>query len=141
MRLNNKKKTMAEVVQEPDTCTPGDMTCNSKQEKEQDPQEEPQQEPQQEQDPSTQGTQDTQGIRTIPIQLPQGSITPIQQSRTPQTPQASTQQGPGMRHLVRFLNNPEGAMANNSSKYLNTMYSSDSASLAVKSALNSRSYY
>ena len=123
--------------QEEDKCTTSDTTCTSKESETH--AEQPTQEAEQEG-----GTED--GIRTIPIQMPSGTTQVRPQAASPQaaSPQAASppqQQGPGMRNLVRFLNNPEGAIARNSRDYLCTMYSTDQVDLVVKSALNSGSYY
>ena len=130
------------------------LSCDSKP-PEQQPQEPPEQQPpeQQPQEPEqTQGDPEeagkTEGIRTTPIPIPGGSQ--AKQQRPQQPPQHQQQQaqqpsggggGPGMRNLVRFLNNPEGVVTNNDSAYLRTMYSSDSANLVYKSAMNSGAYY
>jgi hypothetical protein len=114
--------------QEEDKCTTSETTCTSKESEAY--AEQPTQEAEQEG-----GTED--GIRTIPIQMPSGTT----QAASPQAASSPQQQGPGMRNLVRFLNNPEGAIARNSRDYLCTMYSTDQADLVVKSALNSGSYY
>ena len=145
------------------TCTTSDdQTCNSDQQTTQ-----KQQAPQEPSEPSEPiasteegggGADDgTQGIRTIPIPIPEDGRTPISNnnqtaqqtasaapSQTPaQAPAPAVQQqqgGPGMRNLVRFLNNPQGAMAQNDSTYLNTMCSSDSVDLVLRS-MNSSGYY
>ena len=90
----------------------------------------------------------TGGIRTILIPIPGGTVRQARQQQQPpgpaQAPVAGPpqqQQGPGLRNLVRFLHNPEGAMASNSSAYLRTMYSTDQADLVMKSAMNSSGYY
>jgi hypothetical protein len=125
--------------QEEDTCTSPDPTCTSKESEAQAGQ--PKQEQEQEQ-------QTEEGIRTIPIQMPGGAIQAQSQAQSQALQAASPhaapppqQQGPGMRNLVRFLKNPEGAIARNDSDYLRTLYSTDQADLVVKSPLNSGSYY
>ena len=85
-------------------------------------------------------------IRTTPIPIPGGTGKQQQclasSEAAPQAgPSQQQQQFPDMRGLVRFLNNPEGAMAATDSTYLNTMYSTDSADLVLKSAMNSSGYY
>ena len=102
-----------------------------------------------EQDPKQ--SDGTEGIRTTPIPMPGGSTQQAREGAEPTqaasggAPQASRPApgtgGPGMRNLVRFLNNPEGAMTNNNSDYLRTMYSTDQARLVVQSAMNSSGYY
>jgi hypothetical protein len=129
--------------QEEDKCTTSDPTCTSK-ESEAHAGQQPTQEEEQEG-----GTED--GIRTIPIQMPSGPTQVRPKTVSPQaaSPQAASphaapppqQQGPGMRNLVRFLKNPEGAIARNDSDYLRTLYSTDKADLVVKSSMNSGSYY
>ena len=138
----------------PHTCTAADPTCNAQ---EQQPQEQPhEQEPEQikatpneqpaPEQPEQQPAHGTEGIRTIPIPIPSAtgrpSASPSQQQAAPQqvVSQASQPTPPGLRNLVRFLNNPEGAMATNDSAYLRAMYSTDQANLVVKSAMNSSGY-
>ena len=127
------------------------ISCDSEQQPpEEPPPEQPQPEQPQPQEPQEQPEAVPEGIRTTPIPIP-GSQAKQQQSPQQQQQQQPQQQqqaqpqsgggGPGMRNLVRFLNNPEGVIASNDSAYLRTMYSSDSADLVYKSAMNSGSYY
>ena len=121
------------------------ISCDSKP-PEQQPPEQPQPE-QQPQEPQEQPEAVPEGIRTTPIPIPGSQPKqqqPQQQQQQPQQQQAQPSGGgggPGMRNLVRFLNNPEGVIASNDSAYLRTMYSTDSADLVYKSAMNSGSYY
>jgi hypothetical protein len=132
---NPEPKPEEKQEEEQDTCPESDTTCSSKQEKEQ-----------QAEEPTEEEEGGTEVIRTIPIQMPSGTTqvrpkTVSPQAASPQAASSPQQQGPGMRNLVRFLNNPEGAIARNSRDYLCTMYSTDQVDLVVKSALNSGSYY
>ena len=126
-----------------DTCPVSDPTCSAEQ-----PSAAPEQPTTTEPSPDQPEPQaGTEGIRTIPIPIPGGSTgkqqqyIEQQQVAPPQAGPPPQQQGPGLRNLVRFLNNSEGAMQNNDSAYLRTMYSTDSAGLVLKSAMNSSGYY
>ena len=143
------------------TCPASDPTCSSGAESkppagEQEPTEQPPvgEQPQQQStgEQPQQQSDGTEGIRTTPIPMSGGS-TAMQQPRegaesrqaaaggAPQASRPAPGTGPGMRNLVRFLNNPEGAMTNSDSSYLRTMYSTDQADLVVKSAMNSSGFY
>ena len=137
---------------EDETCLPSDPTCSSTEQQPQQPEEQQQQAQEQApQQPQPQEEPVAEGIRTIPIPIPGGKtgeanveVSEGAPSAAPSTSSSAPQaqpQGPGMRNLVRFLNNPPGAMAGNNSNYLRTMYSTDSAELVSKSAMNSSSYY
>ena len=126
------------------------LSCDAKPPEQQPPEQQPpeQQSPEQQpQEPQEPEAGKTEGIRTTPIPIPGGSQGKPQQHQQQQQPQQQQQAqssgggGPGMRNLVRFLNNPEGAMTSNDSAYLRTMYSTDSADLVYKSAMSSGSYY
>ena len=139
-----------------DTCPVSDPTCSGAEQPTQSPEEPPSQSPEV---PPSQPTQEqpaqspeqsdgTEGIRTTLIPLPGRQTFTSQEQGTAAAPapaapqQQQQQQGPGIRNLVRFLNNPEGAMQNNDSAYLRTMYySTDQANLVLKSAMNSSGYY
>ena len=105
--------------------------------------------PQEQEPPTPQETdqqQNADSIRTTPIPIPTGAGRQARQEPQQLPKQAGSapqqqQQDPGLRNLVRFLNNPEGAMASNDSTYLRTMYSTDSATLVLKSAMNSSGYF
>ena len=131
-----------------DTCPVSDPTCSAEQ-----PSAAPEQ-PTTTAEPSPAPETDqpeppagTEGIRTTPIPIPGGTGKQQQylasSEAAPQAgpPSQQQQQFPDMRGLVRFLNNPEGAMATTDSTYLRTMYSTDSANLVLKSAMNSSGYY
>ena len=138
-----------------DTCSASDPACTSAEkpqlkqpaQPEQSTPEQPTQQteqPTEPEQPQTGESDGTEGIRTTPIPMPgmAKQAAPVNNNRPQQSaPQARPQGGggPGMRNLVRFLNNPAGAMQSNSSDYLNTMLSSDSADLVLRSAINSGS--
>ena len=132
-----------------DTCPVTDPTCSAEKPQPTQPEQPQPEQPQPEQpteQPTPEGESDgTEGIRTTSIPMPgmTKQAAPVNNNRQQQAPQARPQGGggPGMRNLVRFLNNPQGAMQNNSSDYLNTMLSSDSADLVLKSAINSGSSF
>ena len=100
-------------------------------------------------EPMEGGASAGEGIRTIPIPIPTGTGTGASSAATRQTTTApqtvgrpsTTAAQPGLRNLVRFLKNPQGAMQSTDSAYLRTMYSTDSADLVVKSAMNSTGYF
>ena len=132
------------------TCPVSDPTCSAEKPQTQPQQPQPEQPTEQPEQPTEQPTPEgesdgTEGIRTTPIPMPgmTKQSAPVNNNRPQQVPQTRPQGGggPGMRNLVRFLNNPQGAMQSNSSDYLNTMLSSDSADLVLKSAINSGSAF
>ena len=129
------------------TCPVTDPTCNAEKPQLEQPAQPEQPQPEQPtepEQPQTGESDGTEGIRTTPIPIPGGPAGVTQQTAPrpqqqapPPRPQGGG--GPGMRNLVRFLNNPHVAMQNNRSDYLNTMLSSDSAELVLRSAINSGS--
>ena len=100
-------------------------------------------------EPMVGGASAGEGIRTTPIPIPTGSGTGARSAATRQTTTApqtvgrpsTTAAQPGLRNLVRFLSNPQGAMQSTDSAYLRTMYSTNSADLVMKSAMNSTGYF
>ena len=134
---------------EADTCAVSDPTCSAEQPsaQEQQPEQQPEQQTQEPQQQQSEPPDGTEVIRTTMIPIPNGTGKQQQyleqQQAAPQAgpPSQQQQQFPDMRGLVRFLNNPEGAMATTDSTYLRTMYSTDSANLVLKSAMNSSGYY